>query len=88
MRAGRKPLPREHGTARGFRQHRNRGETPCEACAPAGHAYWSTRAAAEKAAHAASRARAAEAEQAARRAQRHPVWAAHEAGTLVLGGRR
>lgn len=25
-------LPREHGTMRGFHQHRYRGEQPCNAC--------------------------------------------------------
>lgn len=29
---GRPPLPREHGTMRGWHQHRNRSEQPCDAC--------------------------------------------------------
>jgi len=29
---GRPPMPREHGTERGFRQHRYHREHPCDAC--------------------------------------------------------
>ena len=29
---GRQALPREHGTARGFRQHHRQKETPCQPC--------------------------------------------------------
>jgi hypothetical protein len=29
---GRPSLPREHGTMRGFNQHRRNGEKPCDAC--------------------------------------------------------
>jgi hypothetical protein len=29
---GRTPKPREHGTPRGYHQHRRHGETPCAAC--------------------------------------------------------
>lgn len=29
----RPPLPREHGTMRGYNQHKHNREQPCEACA-------------------------------------------------------
>lgn len=29
---GRPALPREHGTLRGYQQHRYNGEDPCDAC--------------------------------------------------------
>jgi hypothetical protein len=38
MRPGRPALPREHGTARGYRQHRRRGEAICGSCKDAGDA--------------------------------------------------
>lgn len=31
-RPGPAPLPREHGTMRGYRQHRSRGEVKCPPC--------------------------------------------------------
>lgn len=32
-------LPREHGTRRGYRQHRDEAEEPCDACLAANAAY-------------------------------------------------
>jgi hypothetical protein len=36
---GRRPLPREHGTRRGFWQHKSNAEQPCEECKEARNAY-------------------------------------------------
>jgi len=55
--AERRSLPREHGTPRGYNQHRRRGEPECPECHEAWNADRRARTASIKAEQAARRAR-------------------------------